>query len=158
MSLKRSYCFVSPLTETSQRYCSSERDHRGEPDQKQQKRNSHTCCLVLFFSGCFGSKRYKDEGWSHDYSTALLVNVFTVCSFYHYYFLQHYYYDDYHDGYTECTVCMCMCVSVFSAQSWSSQRRSWEESIAWGSCLGLANLHPVQIPRLPPFQRSPWSH
>lgn len=128
-----------------------------------EEKQSCLCCLVLFFlSGCFGSKQYKDEGWSHDYSTALLVNVFTVCcSFYHYYFLQHYYYDIYHDGYTECTTCMCACVcqcSAFSAQSWSSQRRSWEESIAWGLCWSLGSLHPVRTPRLPLFQRSPWSH
>lgn len=108
MSLKCSYCFVPPLTETSQHWCSSESNHRGA-----EEKQSCWGCRILFFSGCFGSKQYKDEEWSHNYNTALLVNVFTVCcSFYHYYFLQHYYYDNNHDGYTECTVCVYVCVCV----------------------------------------------
>lgn len=31
-------------------------------------------------------------------------------------------------------VSVCVGVSVFSAQNLSSQRRNWEESIAWGWC------------------------
>lgn len=67
--------------------------------------------------------------------------------------------------YTECIVCLCVCacvcrcvsdLSVFSAQSLSSQRRNWEESIAWSWALG--SLRPVPNPHPLPGQMSPWSH
>lgn len=47
---------------------------------------------------------------------------------------------------------------MFSAQSLSSQRRNWEESVAWGWCWGLASRRPVLNLRQHPGQRSPWSH
>lgn len=68
-------------------------------------------------------------------------------------------------GFVRLCVWVCVCVlscvfgvSVFSAQSLSSQRRSWEESIAWGWCWGLVSLRPVLNPLQLPGQRSPWSH
>lgn len=63
-------------------------------------------------------------------------------------------------GFVQLCACVYLCVgvSVFSAQSLSSQRRNWEESIAWGWCWGLASLRPVPNPLQLPGQRSPWSH
>lgn len=64
----------------------------------------------------------------------------------------------------EASPAACLClrqyvgVCVFSARSSSSQRRNWEESIAWGWCWGLANLRPVLIPLQLPSQGSPWIH
>ena len=63
-------------------------------------------------------------------------------------------------GFVRLCACVYLCVgvSVFSAQSLSSQRRNWEESIAWGWCWGLTSLLPVLNPLQLPGQRSPWSH